>query len=68
MITFPSEAERCSQEGANQIQYWLIEELAHLCWAKYQVCPSFALPYASCGPDLLSYYESAIIYSGCLLF
>lgn len=30
LITFPSEAEGWGREGANQIQYWLVEELAHL--------------------------------------
>ena len=68
LITFPSEAEGWGQERANQRQYWPVEELADPCWAKHQVCPAFVLPYASCGSNLLSYYDSALTHSGCLLF
>lgn len=72
LITFPSDAkgwiQEWSREGNQQIYFWLVEELAHLYWTEYLVCAPFALPSASSGPELLSYYEPALISSGCLFF
>lgn len=61
LITFPSMSEGWGQEGPNQTQYWLVEDLDHFCWAKSHVCPS--PPYISCRSDVLSCYESALLCS-----